>query len=40
MLANDHTIYTGQSPGDVAYTEQTLKRNKDWHWYLKFQYNL
>jgi hypothetical protein len=40
MFANDHTIYKGCSPTDRAYTEQTLKRNADWHWYLKLQYNL
>ncbi len=40
IAANDHTFYKGFKTNSKAYFEQTLKRNKDWHWYLKLQYNL
>jgi hypothetical protein len=40
MFANDHTFYETRNAENQAYIEQTLRTNKDWHWYLKLQYNL
>lgn len=40
MFANDHTFYETRNAENQTYTEQTLRTNKDWHWYLKLQYNL
>jgi hypothetical protein len=40
FFANDHTFYETRNSENQAYVEQTLRTNKDWHWYLKLQYNL
>jgi hypothetical protein len=40
IFANDHTIYDTYSAEAQINTEQSLRTEKDWHWYLKLQYNL
>ncbi len=40
MIANDHIRYETYMPEKQFYTEQSLRDNKDWHWYIKLQYNL
>jgi hypothetical protein len=40
ILANDHTIYDTYSAESQTNTEQSLRTPKDWHWYIKLQYNL
>jgi hypothetical protein len=39
ILGNDHTIYT-MSNLQVGNFEQTMKRPKDWHWFVELRYNL
>jgi hypothetical protein len=40
IMANDHTVYETYSAETHPNTEQSLRRGKNWHWYLKLQYNL
>ncbi len=40
IFANDHTIYQTYNAETHPNTEQSLRKRKDWHWYLKFNYNL
>ena len=40
ILANDHTIYETINSENQPYTEQSLRTSKDWHWFVKLQYNL
>lgn len=40
FFANDHIFYETRSAENQAYTEQSLRTEKDKHWYLKLQYNL
>jgi hypothetical protein len=40
IFANDHTIYETINSENQPYTEQSLRTSKDWHWYVKLQYNL
>lgn len=38
IFANDHSIYETRNAETQPATEQTLRTNHDWHWYLKLQY--
>jgi hypothetical protein len=40
FFANDHMLYDTYSAENQPNTEQSLRTNKDWHWYIKLQYNL
>lgn len=40
IFANDHKTYISHNAESASYTEQSLRRNWDWHWYVKLQYNL
>ena len=40
LIANDHIRYETFFPERQFFTEQSLRDNKDWHWYIKLQYNL
>lgn len=40
MIANDHVMYETFAPESHSYTEQSLKTDKDMHWYIKLQYHL
>jgi hypothetical protein len=40
IAANDHTIYSTFNAEGQAYTEQSLRKPSNWHWYIKLQYNL
>jgi hypothetical protein len=40
FIANDHTLYDTYNAEAQPNTEQSLRTNKDWHWYIKLQYNL
>jgi hypothetical protein len=40
FIANDHMLYDTYNAENQPNTEQSLRTNKDWHWYIKLQYNL
>jgi hypothetical protein len=40
IFANDHMFYESYTAESQSNTEQTLRKPKDWHWYIKLQYNL
>lgn len=40
FVANDHKFYDTFNAEIQGVTEQTLRTPKDWHWYIKLQYNL
>ena len=40
IAANDHIIYDTYNAEAQANTEQSLREPKNWHWYIKLQYNL
>ncbi len=40
FFANDHVRYETYSVESHQFTEQSLRRNTNWHWYVKLQYNL
>jgi hypothetical protein len=40
LFANDHIFYDTYSAESQSNTEQSLRTNKNWHWYVKLQYNL
>ena len=39
MFGSDHTIYLMSNP-QTGNFEQTLKKPKDWHWFVELRYNL
>ncbi len=39
LFANDHMFYDTYSAESQPNTEQSLRSPKDWHWYIKLQYN-
>jgi hypothetical protein len=40
MIANDHIMYETFDAESQNFTEQSLRDEKDWHWYIKLQYHL
>jgi hypothetical protein len=40
FVANDHMRYETYNAESQLFTEQSLRKGKDWHWYIKLQYNL
>lgn len=40
FFANDHIRYETHNAEQQLFTEQSLRRGNNWHWYVKLQYNL
>ncbi|MBN1600685.1 MAG: hypothetical protein JW915_03705 [Chitinispirillaceae bacterium] len=40
LFANDHVIYETYSAESHQYTEQSLRKSTNWHWFIKLQYHL